>query len=66
MLLSKFCGKICCTGFVELVQCLSLMLRGDTKIVLRIKGQIKDMQSNLSRVSFYVELENENIAKKYI
>lgn len=49
--------------FAELVQCLSLMLQGDTEIVPRIEGQIKDMQSNLSRVSFYVEPENENLAK---
>lgn len=49
--------------FVELVQCLSLMLQGDTEIVPSIEGQIKDMQSNLSRVSFYVEPENENLAK---
>lgn len=66
MLLSKLCGKICCTGFAEPAQCLSLMLHGDTKIVPRIKGEIKDIRSNLSRVSFYVEPKNENLAKKYI
>lgn len=50
--------------FAELVQCLSLMLQGNTEITSRIEGQIKDMQTNLSRVSFYVETEHEKLAKK--
>lgn len=50
--------------FAELVQCLSLMLQGNTEITSRIEGQIKDMQTNLSRVYFYVEPEHEKLAKK--
>jgi hypothetical protein len=50
--------------FAELVQCLSLMLQGNTEITSRIEGQIKEMQTNLSRVSFYVETEHEKLAKK--
>lgn len=50
--------------FAELVQCLSLMLQGNTEMASRIDGQIKDMQSNLGRVFFYVEPEHENLAKK--
>lgn len=50
--------------FVELVQCLSLMLQGNTELASRIEGQIKDMQSNLSKVFFYVEPEHEKLAKK--